>query len=205
MPRNSFHNCRWANMIHHSVFCHLSYSGQLIWEIFDKDWNSSDAFCKIFKFCQTLGITSSTYMLVAVSLDRLWAIVYPLNTHPSAGRYSDKVHTIILLKKSRLAATTWVLSIFPCLPNLYMFNTVTDTSLPVHKTTCVSKWAELLILLFPLQWIFPRLYSNPEEYGELFRKIYFLIVIIVVFIIPFFLIISFYVRILLTLCRQFCR
>jgi len=156
-------------MIHDSCSC----LGQLIWEILDKNWNSSDAFCKIFKFGQTLGIASSTYMLVAVSLDRLWAIVYPLNTHPSAGR---------------LAAITWALSLIPCLPNLYMFHTWIDSTVTPHKTICVSK-----------------MYSDPEAFGGLFREIYFLILIILVFIIPFFLTIIFYARIILTLCRQFHR
>jgi len=152
----------------------FTIAGQLIWEIMDKDWQSSDVFCKLFKFFQTLGITSSTYMLVAISLDRLWAIVYPLNVHPSAGR---------------LATITWFISVIPCLPNLYLFNTWHDeTTNQEPRQVCVSK-----------------LYSHKDDFGGLFRQVYFLVIISVVFLIPFFLTISFNIRIILTLCRQFHR
>ena len=43
------------------------------------------------------------------------------------------------------------------------------------------------------------MYSSPEEYGDAFRKVYFLVVIGSVFVLPFVLTVAFYCRIMHTL------
>ena len=53
-------------------------AGELIWTVVDKEWQYGDVPCKLFKFFQTFGLTSSTYLVVAIALDRVWAIVTPL-------------------------------------------------------------------------------------------------------------------------------
>ena len=50
-----------------------------MWTIVDREWRYGDTMCKLFKFFQTFGLTSSTYLVVAIALDRLWAIVTPLS------------------------------------------------------------------------------------------------------------------------------
>ena len=50
----------------------------------DKEWQYGDTMCKLFKFSQTFGLTCSTYLVVAIALDRLWAIVTPLNRSVSS-------------------------------------------------------------------------------------------------------------------------
>ena len=50
-----------------------------MWTIVDREWRYGDTMCKLFKFFQTFGLTSSTYLVVAIGLDRLWAIVTPLS------------------------------------------------------------------------------------------------------------------------------
>ena len=57
----------------------IVFSGELIWTVMDKEWRYGDTMCKVFKFSQTFGLTCSTYLVVAIALDRLWAIVTPLN------------------------------------------------------------------------------------------------------------------------------
>ena len=46
-----------------------------MWTIADSEWQFGDAACKLFKFFQTFGLTSSTYLVVTIALDRVWAIV----------------------------------------------------------------------------------------------------------------------------------
>ena len=50
-----------------------------MWQLADKEWQHGDTMCKLFKFFQTFGLTSSTYLVVAIALDRVWAIVAPLS------------------------------------------------------------------------------------------------------------------------------
>ena len=55
------------------------FSGQLMWTIVDSEWEFGDAACKLFKFFQTFGLTSSTYLVVAIALDR-WGRDLLVNT-----------------------------------------------------------------------------------------------------------------------------
>ena len=41
-----------------------------MWTIVDSEWEFGDTACKLFKFFQTFGLTSSTYLVVAIALDR---------------------------------------------------------------------------------------------------------------------------------------
>ena len=50
-----------------------------MWQLADKEWEYGDTMCKLFKLFQTFGLTSSTYLVVAIALDRVWAIVAPLS------------------------------------------------------------------------------------------------------------------------------
>ena len=50
-----------------------SCSGQVIWEILEREWVAGGFFCKVFKFIQTYALASSNYMLVALAMDRLLA------------------------------------------------------------------------------------------------------------------------------------
>ena len=43
--------------------------GQMIWEIMDC-WVAGWVLCKLFKFLQTYSITSSNYMILALSVER---------------------------------------------------------------------------------------------------------------------------------------
>ena len=46
------------------------FSGQLIWEILEREWVAGWLFCKVFKFIQTYALASSNYMLVALDRHR---------------------------------------------------------------------------------------------------------------------------------------
>ncbi|KAF8764181.1 cardioacceleratory peptide receptor-like [Argiope bruennichi] len=93
---------------------------QLIWELMDQQWIAGDALCKIFKFSQTYSLCSSTYMLVAIALDRFNAIVRPLSTPPQPKYY---------------ALATWMIALLPALPCLLVFHVI---ELSEGITKCVS-------------------------------------------------------------------
>ncbi|KAH6938805.1 hypothetical protein HPB50_013143 [Hyalomma asiaticum] len=87
----------------------VTMTSQTVWEIMGRAWIAGDAFCRVFKVLQTFALASSTYVIVAIALDRHFAIVHPLASCPTP---------------SRLAAAAWVASLLPSLPNLYVFRLV---------------------------------------------------------------------------------
>jgi hypothetical protein len=71
------------------------FSGQLIWEIMEREWVAGWLFCKVFKFIQTYALASSNYMLVALAMDRHRAVTQPVKVYGSLNRlveYSEFVN-----------------------------------------------------------------------------------------------------------------
>ncbi|KAH6939056.1 hypothetical protein HPB50_015698 [Hyalomma asiaticum] len=60
----------------------VTMTSQVVWEVMGRVWIAGDAFCRLFKFLQTFALVSSTYMLVAIALDRHIAIATALGTQP---------------------------------------------------------------------------------------------------------------------------
>ncbi|KAL3255086.1 hypothetical protein MRX96_046694 [Rhipicephalus microplus] len=87
----------------------VTMTSQVVWEVMGRLWIAGDAFCRFFKFLQTFALVSSTYMLVAIAVDRHIAIATPLAPSPDPWK---------------LAAVTWVASCMPSLPNVYVFHSV---------------------------------------------------------------------------------
>ncbi|XP_075535269.1 gonadotropin-releasing hormone receptor-like [Dermacentor variabilis] len=87
----------------------ITMTSQVVWEVMGRIWIAGDAFCRFFKFLQTFALVSSTYMLVAISVDRHIAIATPLAPSPDPWR---------------LAAVTWIAACMPSLPNVYVFHSV---------------------------------------------------------------------------------
>ncbi|KAH8038658.1 hypothetical protein HPB51_002802 [Rhipicephalus microplus] len=87
----------------------ITMASQVVWEVMGRLWIAGDAFCRFFKFLQTFALVSSTYMLVAIAIDRYIAIATPLA--PSTDPW-------------KLAALTWLTSCMPSLPNVYVFHSV---------------------------------------------------------------------------------
>ncbi|KAH7967482.1 hypothetical protein HPB49_025166 [Dermacentor silvarum] len=87
----------------------ITMTSQVVWEVMGRLWIAGDAFCRFFKFLQTFALVSSTYMLVAIAIDRYIAIATPLA--PSTDPW-------------KLAALTWLTSCMPSLPNVYVFHSV---------------------------------------------------------------------------------
>ncbi|XP_065290827.2 gonadotropin-releasing hormone receptor-like [Dermacentor albipictus] len=87
----------------------VTMTSQVVWEVMGRLWIAGDVFCRFFKFLQTFTLVSSTYMLVAIAVDRHIAIATPLAPSPDPWK---------------LAAVTWVASCMPSLPNVYVFHSV---------------------------------------------------------------------------------
>lgn len=99
-----------------------SMLSQIIWELMDQQWIAGDFFCKFFKFTQTYSLCSSTFMVVAIALDRYSAIVKPFSFAPEPKWY---------------AIGAWTTALIPSLPCFIVFHEVqiSDT-----ETKCVSKF-----------------------------------------------------------------
>lgn len=98
----------------------FTMTSQTVWEVMGKIWLAGDAFCRIVKFLQTFSLTLSTYMLVAIALDRNNAIVKPFSRTPEPKTY---------------AIAAWLTSLIPSLPCFFVFRVVLKSE---TVTYCVS-------------------------------------------------------------------
>ncbi|KAE8747391.1 CCAP-receptor [Frankliniella occidentalis] len=86
----------------------ISVGTDIVWRI-TVEWNAGNAACKIIKFLQCVVTYSSTYVLVALSIDRYDAITHPMNFSGSWRRARI------------LIATAWLLSIIFSLPIIIFY------------------------------------------------------------------------------------
>lgn len=109
-----------------------------------------DLLCRLVKYLQVLGMFASSYMIVAMTVDRHYAICCPLQAHRSSATQGR--NSIIL--------TAWSLSLLLSLPQVGGLSDTGDGSLSKHR----EKAAEILmkvkmtpLVLLPLQvFIFSR-------------------------------------------------
>ena len=89
-------------------------------------WYNSEVLCKLIKFLQCVVTYSSTYVLVALSIDRYDAITHPMNFSGS-------------WKRARiLVACAWGVSVVFSLPNLIFF------FIKEHEVFGIQCWMEFL-------------------------------------------------------------
>ncbi|XP_019867076.2 cardioacceleratory peptide receptor [Aethina tumida] len=86
----------------------INVSTDIAWRI-TVAWHAGNILCKFIRFLQTVVIYSSTYVLVALSIDRYDAITHPMNFSGSWKR----ARVLVIL--------AWALSIFFALPTAYLF------------------------------------------------------------------------------------
>lgn len=126
----------------------VTMTSQVVWEVMGRVWIAGDAFCRLFKFLQTFALVSSTYMLVAIALDRHIAIATPLAPSPDPWK---------------LAAITWLASCVPSLPNVYVFHSVEvapgkcfcasifyDREVPLYHRQVYMGFVFFMVFLVPL-------------------------------------------------------
>ncbi|KAK3097808.1 hypothetical protein FSP39_013396 [Pinctada imbricata] len=78
---------------------------EIIWNI-TVEWTAGDAACRTLMFFRILGLYLSSFILVAISLDRYFAIVHPLSLNDA-----DKRGKIMLI-------LAWTLSIVASVPQV---------------------------------------------------------------------------------------
>ncbi|XP_042321284.1 vasopressin V1b receptor [Sceloporus undulatus] len=83
---------------------------QMIWEVTYR-FQGPDPLCRLVKYLQVLSMFASTYMLIAMTLDRYMAVCHPLRTLQQT---SCQAYLMI--------GTTWLLSCLLSLPQLFIFS-----------------------------------------------------------------------------------
>ncbi|XP_035872184.1 vasopressin V2 receptor isoform X1 [Phyllostomus discolor] len=109
---------RWAPM--HVFIGHLCLADlavalfqvlpQLAWDATDR-FQGPDALCRIIKYLQMVGMYASSYMILAMTLDRHRAICYPMLAH----RHGGGAHW------NRPVLAAWAFSLLFSLPQLFIF------------------------------------------------------------------------------------
>ncbi|XP_067095368.1 vasopressin V2 receptor-like [Osmerus mordax] len=84
---------------------------QLVWDITGR-FRGPDFLCRLVKYLQVLGMFASSYMIVAMTIDRHYAICCPLKAYSSGG--TQRWNTLILL--------AWGLSTLLSLPQVFIFS-----------------------------------------------------------------------------------
>ncbi|XP_070765831.1 vasopressin V2 receptor-like [Enoplosus armatus] len=84
---------------------------QLVWDAKGR-FPGPDILCRLVKYLQVLGMFASSYMIVAMTVDRHYAICSPLQAHRSGA--TQRWNTVILL--------AWGLSLMLSLPQVFIFS-----------------------------------------------------------------------------------
>ncbi|KAI5612455.1 vasopressin V2 receptor [Silurus asotus] len=84
---------------------------QLLWDITER-FQGPDALCRFVKYLQIVGMFASSYMIVAMTVDRHYAICCPLQAY--RGGKPSRWNTPIML--------AWVLALVLSLPQVFIFS-----------------------------------------------------------------------------------
>ncbi|CAL1545272.1 unnamed protein product [Lymnaea stagnalis] len=107
-------------------------------------WYAGDAFCKVHKFAAVAVMYSSTYMLVALSIDRLDAVARPLHFTGS------------WLRVKVLVALAWFLSCLFAIPELVLFEVteVSEYGGPFCQIKLSETWWKIYMTIIALSLFF---------------------------------------------------
>ncbi|XP_018903913.1 tachykinin-like peptides receptor 99D isoform X2 [Bemisia tabaci] len=95
------------------------------------DWPFGLVYCKIAQFISVLTICASVFTLMAISIERYMAIIYPLR--PRMGRHMTLC----------IASSTWIIGLVLSLPQLLFYTTFTITfSDSTTRSICYAEWPD---------------------------------------------------------------
>ncbi|KAL1496977.1 hypothetical protein ABEB36_008016 [Hypothenemus hampei] len=106
-----------------AVFC--VYQNFFIYII--ESWMLGEFLCKMYIFIQSLSNSASIVILVVISSERYFAIMYPMRC--------KQILTTIRLRI--IIATVWIGCVFYSAPKFYFSNTVTVNTGDTNETVCV--------------------------------------------------------------------
>ncbi|GLD53417.1 vasopressin V2 receptor-like protein [Lates japonicus] len=112
---------------------------QLVWDAKGR-FPGPDFLCRLVKYLQVLGMFASSYMIVAMTVDRHYAICCPLEAHRSGA--TQRWNTFILL--------AWGLSLLLSLPQVFIFSR-SEVAPGVYE--CWSNFAESWGLKAYVTWM----------------------------------------------------
>uniref|UniRef100_A0A3P8TXV2 Vasopressin V2 receptor n=1 Tax=Amphiprion percula TaxID=161767 RepID=A0A3P8TXV2_AMPPE len=84
---------------------------QLVWDVQGR-FPGPDFLCRLVKYLQVLGMFASSYMIVAMTLDRHYAICCPLQAHRSGA--TQRCNSFVV--------SAWGLSLLLSLPQVFIFS-----------------------------------------------------------------------------------
>ncbi|RWS23665.1 orexin receptor type 2-like protein, partial [Leptotrombidium deliense] len=104
----------------------------VLWDV-TETWFLGSALCKIVLYFQGVSVSVSVLTLTFISVDRWYAICYPLKFKSTTG-------------KARIAMIViWTISLIIVLPDIIVLNTMKNPSLPIdthYFTDCGYTWSE---------------------------------------------------------------
>ncbi|XP_032809939.2 oxytocin receptor [Petromyzon marinus] len=86
---------------------------QLSWDVTFR-FRGPDALCRLVKYLQVVGMFASTYVLIAMTVDRYLAICHPLSTLRRRGEPRKQAHAMV--------ACAWALSALLSTPQVVIFS-----------------------------------------------------------------------------------
>ncbi|XP_059175675.1 QRFP-like peptide receptor [Physella acuta] len=107
---------------------------------YEEIWLIGNVMCKLVNFLESFVTVASILIILMISLERFWAVYYPLKTHTSGSR-SKAMITI---------AVVWVIAAVAASPFLVMAHT--ETTPHVHKTDLVE------VCVMPMVHLWERIY-----------------------------------------------
>ncbi|XP_034445804.1 vasopressin V2 receptor-like [Hippoglossus hippoglossus] len=136
---NPLHQCMLNLCLSDLVVALFQVLPQLVWDANGR-FPGPDFLCRLVKYLQVLGMFASSYMIVAMTMDRHYAICCPLQAHRSGA--TQRWNTFILL--------AWGLSLLLSLPQVFIFSR-SEVAPGVHE--CWGNFAELWGLKAYVTWM----------------------------------------------------
>ncbi|XP_032894267.1 vasopressin V1b receptor-like [Amblyraja radiata] len=119
---------------------------QLIWDI-TEIFMGPDVLCRMVTYLQLVGMFASTYMVVAMTVDRFQAVCYPMVTFRKKKAYWNTA-----------ICTSWVLSLILSVPQVFIFSN--KEFLP-GKVQCWAEFIQPWGLKAYVTWIFTVIFFIP--------------------------------------------
>jgi neuropeptide S receptor 1 len=123
----------------------INVSTDIAWRI-TVAWHAGNVLCKIIRFLQAVVTYSSTYVLVALSIDRYDAITHPMNFSGSWKR----ARVLVIL--------AWLLSFVFSLPTIFLFEEKPIEEIPQCWIDLQAwQWKVYMTLVAVVLFVFPAL------------------------------------------------
>ncbi|XP_069758679.1 vasopressin V1b receptor [Narcine bancroftii] len=119
---------------------------QLIWDITEV-FMGPDVLCRLVAYLQLVGMFASTYMVVAMTVDRFQAVCYPMVTFRKKRTYWNGA-----------IGTCWVLSLILSVPQVFIFSKKEFLS---GKVQCWAEFIQPWGLKAYVTWIFMAIFFIP--------------------------------------------